>query len=171
MTAAHIQRLTVSAVALFTVMAYGGAYAAANIEAAAMRDAMDSGDYTGAIETANRLLALDANRGAILNTLGEAQFAIGDLDAAQASFEHAYTLNNANRLEAMQHLGKLARYRGDAESAARWFHRVIAHYNLHPDLTSTELAAVAASAEALGDSGGGNADGGYRLTARAQNPG
>jgi tetratricopeptide (TPR) repeat protein len=152
MTAAHIQRLTVYAVALFTVVVCSTAIAATNIEAAAVRDAMDSGDYTGAIETANDLLTLDASRGGILNALGEAQFAIGDLDAAQASFERAYTLNDASRLEAMQNLGALARYRGDGEAAAQWFHRVVARYNLHPDLTSVELSAVAASAKALGDS-------------------
>jgi tetratricopeptide (TPR) repeat protein len=150
MTAAHIQRLIVCALALFAIVACGAAFAAASIEAAAVRKAMESGDYTGAIETANDLLTLDANRGGILNALGEAQFTVGD--AAQVSFERAYTLNDANRLEAMQNLGKLARYQGDGEAATQWFHRVVAYYNLHPDLSSTELAAVAASAEALGDS-------------------
>jgi len=152
MTAAHIQRLIVCALALFAIVACGTAFAAASIEAAAVRNAMNSGDYTGAIETANDLLTLDANRGGILNALGEVQFTVGDLDAARVSFERAYTLNDANRLEAMQNLGKLARYQGDSEAATQWFHRVVAHYNLHPDLTSTELAAVAASAKALGDS-------------------
>jgi tetratricopeptide (TPR) repeat protein len=133
-------------------MAWGTALARANGETQAVRDLIDSGEYAHAIETANDLLAQDANRDGILNALGEAQFAVGDLDAAQASFERAYALNGAGRLEAMRNLGALARYQGDAESSSRWFRRVVEHYNLHPDLASTELAAVAAAAEALGDS-------------------
>ena len=153
MTAAHIQRpiVGVCAVVAFMVVTYSAAFAAANIEIEAVRDLMDGGKYTEAMETATDLLTLDAGRGDILNALGEAQFAVGDLDAAQASFERAYRLHDATRLEAMQNLGALARYRGNTQTAAQWFHRVVAHYNLHPDLTSAELAAVAASAKALGD--------------------
>jgi tetratricopeptide (TPR) repeat protein len=149
-----LPRLTArsSAVALLTVVACSTALARATIEAEAVRDAMNSGEYSEAIETATDLLTLDAKRGDILNALGEAQLAVGDLDAAQASFERAYTLNGAGRLAAMQHLGTLARYRGDTETARHWLHRVLDHYNLHPNLTSNELAAAAAAAAALGDS-------------------
>ncbi|NCF29034.1 MAG: tetratricopeptide repeat protein [Gammaproteobacteria bacterium] len=148
-----LQRLTArcAMAALLSVIALGTAQGQVNIETEAVRDLMDSGEYTEAIETATDLLTLDANRGDILNVLGEVHLALGDHQTARESFQRAYDLDGDGRLEAMHNLGALARYRGDMQTAAQWFKRVLAHYNAHPALTSTELTAVAAAAAALGD--------------------
>jgi tetratricopeptide (TPR) repeat protein len=140
-----------SAAALLIVVACATTAVAAGFEAEAVREMMDRGEYGEAIDTANDYLTLDANRDDLLITLGEAHFATGRLEAARQSFDGAYALDGAGRLEAMQHLGALARYQGDSETANQWFRRVFEHYNTDPDLSSRALAAVAASAQALGD--------------------
>ena len=132
-------------------MVCAGAFADGHLEAEAVRDLMNDGEYTEAIEMANDLLTIDGARGGILNALGEAQFAVGRLDAAKESFERAYALGDVDRLEAMGNLGALARYRGDAETADQWSRRVVDEYNTGANLTSRELTAVAAAAERLGD--------------------
>jgi tetratricopeptide (TPR) repeat protein len=153
MTTGSLRRLTARSAAMVLLAALAGSAARGetNIETDTVRDFADSGKYAEAIETATDLLALDANRGDILNVLGETQLAVGDLEAARVSFERAYALNGAGRLEAMQNLGALARHQGEKKAARQWFNRVVAHYDAHPNLDSTELAAVGASAAALGD--------------------
>jgi tetratricopeptide (TPR) repeat protein len=140
-----------AALVLFAALACHAPLSAADADVEAVRDAADRGDYAEAIETARDLLTLEADRGDILNALGETQRAIGDFDTAQKSFERAYALNGIGHLEAMQQLGALARYQGDSQSADQWFQRVLDHYNQDPNLTSSELAAVAAAVTALGD--------------------
>jgi tetratricopeptide (TPR) repeat protein len=140
-----------AAAVIVMLMACAGARADGHLEAEAVRDLMNEGEYTEAIDTAGTLLSIDGERGDILNALGEAQFAVGRLDAAKESFERAYALDDTGWLEAMGNLGALARYRGDAEIAEQWFHRVIDEYNTGASLTSRELIAVAAAADGLGD--------------------
>ena len=139
------------AVAFCALLACAGAAAETHLEVEAIRDHMAAGEYAEAIEMAGDLLAVDGERGDLLNALGEAQFAIGRLDAARESFERAYRLEGAGRLEAMRNLGALARYRGDRAKADAWFVQVVDHYNTGVRLTSSELVAVAAAAEGLGD--------------------
>jgi tetratricopeptide (TPR) repeat protein len=149
----HLRALSIArhaALALLTVVACAGA--AASVDSDAVRDYTDQGEYREAMETASDVLTLDAKRDDVLNALGEAQLAVGDLQAARRSFEGAHGLDGAGRLQAMQQLGELARYQGDTESARQWFQRVLDHYNRDPSLPSGELAAVAAAASALGDS-------------------
>jgi len=98
---------------------------------------MDSGDYAEAIETATDLLTVEAGRDDILNILGQAQFAVGHLDAAGSSFERAYALKGDGRLRAMGNLGALARYRGETAIATDWFERVVAHYAANANLDSS----------------------------------
>ena len=141
----------VAAVTLLALLACNGARAEASLEADAVRDLMDSGAYAEAIETATDLLTIDDSRDDILNVLGEAQLAVGQLHAAGSSFVRAYALDGRGRLQAMGHLGVLARYRGETATARDWFERVVAHYEARPNLDSAALAAVAAAAAALGD--------------------
>jgi tetratricopeptide (TPR) repeat protein len=169
MTAGRLRRLTAlgATTVLLTVLACNAARGATSADTQAVRDFVASGQYAAAIETATDLLTLDAKRSDLLTLLGEAQQAVGDLEAARLSFEGAYGLNGAGRLEAMQKLGSLARYQGDTEIATRWLDRVLAHYDTHPDLDSSELAAVAAAAAALGDTRPGFYHDAVRLYAEA----
>lgn len=146
-----MKRVRLLRLVLLACMLCVGAVAQANVDVDAIRDSMDRGEYAEAMELANDLLTLDATRGDIVNALGEAQLAVGDLQGARQSFERAYALNGAGRLEAMHNLGALDRYQGDRQSAEQWFRLLMEHYNRNPSLSSTELAAVAAAAAALGD--------------------
>ena len=153
MTLGWLQRRTAlgAAMALLALLACSGARAETTLAAGAVRDLMNSGDYAEAIETATDLLTLDGERDDLLNLLGETQMAVGELDAARASFERAYGRDGPGRLRAMGNLGALARYQGETAIATDWFERVVAHYESHPNLDSSELAAVASAATALGD--------------------
>ena len=55
---------------------------------------------------------------------GQALFEFGDIDEAQQVFEAALALDPEN-LIALRHLGDIARQRGDALSARRWYGRVL----------------------------------------------
>ncbi len=81
--------------------------------------------------------------------LGEALFALGDLDAAQQSFEHALSAAEAPPLEAAVNLANSLAYRGATDAAEPWYRRALSEYNRRFDLTSRELAAVAVAAQAL----------------------
>jgi tetratricopeptide (TPR) repeat protein len=140
-----------AATVLGAFVTWAGALADSALEAEAVRDLIHDGEFAEAMETAKNLLSIDGDDGPILNALGEAQLAVGRLDAAKESFDRAYALDDAGRIEAMAHLGALARYRGDVETAERWFRRVVDEYNSGASLTSRELAAVAAASEGLGD--------------------
>ena len=109
MTRAWLQGRSVrsAAAALLVLLACHGARGETALEVEAVRDLMDSGDYAEAIETATDLLTVEAGRDDILNILGEAQFAVGQLDAAGSSFVRAYALNGDGRLRAMGNLGAL----------------------------------------------------------------
>ena len=136
---------------LLALLLCNGAGAESSLEVEAVRDLMDGGEYAEAIETATDLMTIDSSRDDILNILGEAQLAVGRLDAAGASFVRAYALDGRGRLQAMGHLGALARYRGETATATDWFERVVAHYEARPIRDSTELAAVAGATAALGE--------------------
>jgi tetratricopeptide (TPR) repeat protein len=142
--------------AVLAALTFGAAHAQFGIDPDAIRDMMDRGEYAGAIERAKTALADDPHRVNVLNLLGEALFATGELDAAQTAFEEAGSRNDLALMEAIVNLGLLARYRGDNEHAEALFARALARYNRQPGMRSRELAAVAGAAQALGDSDSGH---------------
>ena len=139
----------VCVIAFFSMIATGLATGQEAPTAGQIRALIDSGEYEVAVERA-RAAALESHRGPIWNVLGEALFAVGDLDAAREAFERAQSLAGEGLLEATLNLGLDAQYRGDTERAARSFRRVLELYSASDSLSSVELSAVARAAQALG---------------------
>ena len=142
--------VTTLATALATlVLALSSAHA--EIDAGTLRATMNRGEYPSAIARAREALDAEPERHDIRVALGEALFAVGELDAAEAAFEEARKGDEEIQLQAMVNLGLLHRYRGNDDAAESLFERAIARYNLKPIMGSQALTAAAAAAAALGD--------------------
>ncbi len=139
------------AFAVLYAVTIGAAHARVDLDPETLREIMDRGEYAGAIERARATLATDPGRGDVLNVLGEALFAVGELDAARKAFEDSKGRADDANIQAMVNLGLATRYQGEIEAAEAIFERAVARYNLQPVMSSRELAAAAAAAAALGD--------------------
>jgi len=140
------------AAVMLAVLAISTAHAQPESDAQSIRDMLDRGEYAGAIARATKALTTHPERGDVSNLLGEALFATGELDAAREAFENASPQPPESEMQTIVGLGLLARYQGDDETAKAYFKRAVARYNLDPNMSSNELAAAAAAAQALGDS-------------------
>jgi tetratricopeptide (TPR) repeat protein len=136
---------------VFAALAFGVAHAENSIDSDFIREMMNRGEYAGAIERARTALDSDPGRVDLLNVLGEALFAVGDLDAAESAFEEASGRADPAPMEVVVNLGMLARYRGNDDAARTWLDRAVERYNLQPNMPPRELTAAAAAAQALGD--------------------
>ncbi len=136
-------------VALCSPLAHGQDTEEQDVPLDELRLLMRQGAYTNVAEQARRALERAPAEPMLHALLGEALFALGDLDAAQQSFEHALSAAEAPPLEAAVNLANSLAYRGATDAAEPWYRRALSEYNRRFDLTSRELAAVAVAAQAL----------------------
>lgn len=141
----------VAVLGYLAIMASGTVHARVDVDAGTLRAMMERGEYAGAIERARATLATNSDRGDVLNVLGEALFAVGELDAARNAFEDSRSRPTGAQMQAIVNLGRVARYQGEIETAEALFEHAIARYNLEPVMSSHELFAAAAAAAALGE--------------------
>jgi len=111
---------------------------------------IERGDYRMAIERVRDVVSREPARAFLWNMLGEASFAVGELDTAQQAFERATTLPGQGQLEAMVNLGLVLQYRGQNERAVEWFQRALEQLKNTARASSPELTAAAHASRELG---------------------
>jgi len=127
-------------------------FAAAHEALEKIHSLLQAGNYQQAIELNRAELVSDKNNTRLLNQLGELQFEIGDLSAAETKFLAVIDLQGHDLLTAKLNLARLYLQTGEMQSAESLFLEIRAAIESQQALSARDLHAIAIASQHLGRS-------------------
>lgn len=127
-------------------------FSATNIDLEKINTLQQAGDLQKAIDLNRAQLAQDKNNALLLNSLGELQFEIGNLNVAEKQFQQVIQLSGSNKLTAKLNLAKVYLQRGKLRSAESLLLEIRNDYQALEALSSQDLYAIANATRYLGKS-------------------